>query len=135
MKKNLKKYLISTLSLLLILSNFSFATSFLYCTMKAEVVQTCCCSHKPVNNTGGLSLSQYHKSCCNLETRELANSNILNTVKSELPNKILTLVNTFAVVDPDACLSALQCTFITSCLLHQQIPKTDIPISNSSLLI
>lgn len=135
MKQSIKKYFITNLSLLLILSNFSFATSYLYCTMKAEVVQTCCCSHKPVSNTDGLSLSQFHKSCCNFETRELTNSNILNTVKSELPNKILTLVNTFTVVDPEACLCASQCASITSCLLHQQIPKTDIPISNSSLLI
>jgi hypothetical protein len=89
-KKIVKKYLISGLSLLLVLSNFSFATQLMFCQMN-DNAQVCECIHDKSIQHSGISISKVINKCCTEETTELSNTNSLLTFKTELPQDINVL--------------------------------------------
>lgn len=131
-KKGLKKYLITGLSLLLILSNFSFATQLLFCSMNMDA-KVCGCSHDNGKPIDGLSISKVKAKCCNDETTELSNTNSLLTFKTELPQEISVLG--VLVIDKSSDSNSASKFSADSFFDKSHLPKLDIPILTSSLLI
>lgn len=116
---------------MLILSNFSYATNLMLCSMKDKDI-SCMCQHKMEKKYAGLSISKVKKSCCNSETVVLSNSNTLNTVKSELcSNPLIVMYYLTNGTLNNSAKSGIAVYYG----LPGQIPKADIPISISSLLI
>lgn len=101
------------------------------CSMK-EMDVTCACTHKVEDNVSGLAISKVSNPCCDEETVVLSNSNLLSTVKSENQGKALVLLYYINS-------SVLENTFSNNVpvlfKLQDKIPKEDIPIIISSLLI
>jgi hypothetical protein len=135
-KSKIKKYFLSILALMLILSNFSFASTYMLCPMDKDE-SSCCCNHDkqhtPGGQPGGVAFSKDMNGCCSQETVELANSNLLTTVKIELPSDI----SSFASVLINTVNESLPSVNISQSYISQieHIPKSDIPILVSSLLI
>jgi hypothetical protein len=131
MINKIRKYLIPSLAALLILSNFSYATNLMLCSMK-DMDVTCGCTHKAEYGISGINVSKVKNQCCEEETILLSNSNLLNTVKSENPVNSLVLLSYISS-------SVLENTFTNNFpviyKLQDKIPKEDIPISVSSLII
>jgi hypothetical protein len=131
-KKIVKKYLISGLALLLVLSNFSFATQLMFCQMSDDS-KVCECTHSKDKQYDGISLTKVKTKCCTEETTELSNSNILLTFKTELPqdiNVLGSLVNNYTID-----LNLIANPSVSFIIDTSQFPKLDISILNSSLLI
>ena len=132
MKKVIRKYFLTSLALLLVLSNFSFATTYMLCSMGGEK-SSCCCNHHKTKHIAGLSISKVKSSCCNEGTVELSNSNLLSTVKTEQPQDISVFSTIFADNNSSQLYSANYNFQLTAIKNH--VPKSDIPILISSLLI
>jgi hypothetical protein len=131
-KKTVRKYFISGLALLLVLSNFSFATQLMFCQMSDDA-KVCECTHKKDKQYEGVSLTKVKPKCCTEETTELSNSNILLTFKTELPHDIYVLgalANNYTID-----LNLIANTSVSLITDTSQFPKLDIPTFNSSLLI
>ncbi|MBE2228818.1 MAG: hypothetical protein IAE93_15790 [Ignavibacteria bacterium] len=132
MKKEFRKYFVVTLSLMLILSNFSFATQLMICEMMGDS-KVCDCAHRDNPKPDGLSLTQERSKCCNEETTELSNSNTLLNLNNEQDQDIYTNISIAFNITVD-----IENNYNSS-ILHtpdrSHLPEIDIPIFNSSLLI
>lgn len=117
---------------MLILSNFSYATHLMLCAMSNDVT-VCECSHNDSKLPDELSYKKEKSGCCTNEITELTNSNLLSTVKIELPNDI----NSFSalILDLNQDSELYTSSFLNSALDKSHLPKLDIPILTSSLLI
>jgi hypothetical protein len=129
---NLKKYFLTVLAAALVLSNFSYATTYMLCGMKDDN-SSCCCKHKGHQPAKGLSLIKADSDCCKEGISELANNNLLSTVKIELPSDI----SSFPPVSINLENESLHSNNISFSYITQieHVPKSDIPIFTSSLLI
>jgi hypothetical protein len=132
MRTKIKKYFIAYLSLVLILSNFSFATTLMLCKM-SNMQTSCSCTQSQDHSSQGASLSKVN-SCCESKTYELSNSNILSIVKNDLTGNFLSIIDVINTESNAAGLSALYVSRITGELSYHP-PNSEIPILNSSLLI
>ncbi len=132
MKKLYGKYVIFALSVLLILSNFSYATQLMFCGMSGNT-ETCECTHDPGKHYEGISITTEKTRCCQEETNELANSNTLATLKTELPLDINTFAALVLVLNQSN--EALPGSYLNVNIDKSHLPKLDIPILISSLLI
>ncbi|HEX2787539.1 MAG TPA: hypothetical protein VHP32_06500 [Ignavibacteria bacterium] len=130
MLKLLGKYFIPSLAILLILSNFSYATNLMACSMNND--NSCECSHTYDNKTNELNYHKTTSGCCSEKTSELSNSNTLSISKTDLPKEIHSL----------GVLIVIPIQSFVSQNISMQIDKgitgfhkQDIPIFISSLLI
>ena len=132
MKRAFNKYFVVSLSLMLILSNFSYATQLMFCEMSGDS-NKCECTHNYQPDYPGFSLAQQKNKCCNEETTELSNSNTLLTTNSQQNQEISSLVILFLDY------SVFQDYKYNNNILYSpdksHLPEIDIPIFNSSLLI
>lgn len=81
MKTKVKKYFITYLSLVLILSNFSFAVTLAFCEMNRENI-VCACSHNNSIEESGIAIKKIPNACCETKIIEFSNSNILEVLNS-----------------------------------------------------
>ncbi|HMQ97517.1 MAG TPA: hypothetical protein PKE39_00720 [Ignavibacteria bacterium] len=133
MKKEFRKYFVVTLSLMLILSNFSFATQLMICEMMGDS-KVCDCAHRDNPKPDGLSLTQERNKCCNEETTELSNSNTLLSLNNEQQDQyIYSNISLALNVTVDIESNYNNTILYTHDKAH--LPEIDIPIFNSSLLI
>jgi hypothetical protein len=132
MRTKIRKYFIAYLSLVLILSNFSFATTLMLCKMSNMQV-SCSCTQSLDYSSQGASLSKVN-SCCESKTVELSNSNILSIVKNDLAGNFLSIIDVINTESISAGLSTLIVSRITNQNSYHP-PNSEIPILNSSLLI
>jgi hypothetical protein len=130
--KELKKYTIFVLSLLLVLSNFSYATQQMLCLMSDDDVACECYCEKSEVSTG-LIFTDANSPCCSKQTVELSNSNNLQTTANELPKDITSFSPLFVNIDLEISYNAEYYNSFSA--LKDHIPKTEIPILISSLLI
>jgi len=132
MKTKVKKYFITYLSLVLILSNFSFATTLVLCEMDSGS-HKCACANTNDIGKYGLSIRSVTNSCCETKIVELTNSNVLEVVLNNTVNPFahVDLINS---VDNNLYTVAAQVCKIYNELAHHP-PNSEIPILNSSLLI
>lgn len=132
MKTKVKKYFITYLALVLILSNFSFAVTLAYCKMNGDNT-ACACSHNSSTEKPELSFKKIPNSCCDTKVVELSNSNILENLTKYSVN---TLFHT-QIVNADAYginKSLSDVNRICSEFPYHP-PNSEIPILISSLLI
>ncbi len=132
MRTKIKKYFIAYLSLVLILSNFSFATTLMLCKM-SNMQNSCSCTQLQDYSSQATSLSKVN-SCCESKTYELSNSNILSIVKNDLTGNFLSVIDIINTESITAGLNMLNVSQITGELSYHP-PNSEIPILNSSLLI
>lgn len=93
----------------------------------------CQCNHNDGKQSDELSYKKEKSSCCTNEITVLANSNLLSTVKIELPNDINSFTALIFAFNSNSDLySGL---FLNSAIDKSHLPEIDIPIFNSSLLI
>lgn len=132
MKRVFKKYFVVSLSLMLILSNFSFATQLMFCEMTDDSSK-CECSHKEKPVYPGISLTQEKNKCCDEKTTELTNSNTLLNYNNIQENDSYANIALFCVstIDP-GILNNVTFRYFPPGAYH---PQTDIPVFTSSLLI
>lgn len=131
MNLKVKKYFITFLSLGLILSNFSFATTLMFCSMESYH-SSCTCSHNNQPQSSGLSVKSITKSCCDKKTVELSNSNILEILNHNTVNPIISAGFSSAGCNDIWVAANSERNIVT--LTHHP-PNSEIPILNSSLLI
>jgi len=131
MRRLFKKYFISFLAITLILSNFSFITTYSVCSM-GGMKESCACKDMAKDIPSGLNIFKEKKSCCEQKIAELSNSNVLSIDKSK----------TIDCLQNPGCLQADNFTIPESPLFvnnlfrpPDKIPKNGIPVANSSLLI
>lgn len=93
----------------------------------------CECSHNDGNLPEGLSYNKEKSGCCTSEISELTNSNLLATVKIELPNDINSFGAIIFHLNQSPALGTGQFSNVSIDKSH--LPKLDIPIFISSLLI
>lgn len=117
---------------MLLFSNFSYATGYMLCGMK-DNSSVCRCGHKSYEPIKELTFTDKSSSCCNEGTLELVNSNLLSTVKIELPFDISLFTPADANFQSEVSLTSNNNFYIIS--LAEHVPKDDIPILKSSLLI
>ncbi len=124
--------MIFVMSVLLVLSNFSYATQLMFCEMSNDT-EICECTHNTAKPYEGISITNVNTKCCQEESSELTNSNTLTTLKPELPQNI----NTFGslVLDLNQNHEALPGSYLNFSIDKSHLPKLDIPILVSSLLI
>jgi hypothetical protein len=132
MKTKVKKLFIPYLSLVLILSNFSFATTLAFCSMGGDN-HSCAC--EKTNDTGkhGLAIGNVTKSCCETKIIELSNSNTLEILHSNPVNPIAHADLISRDVNNSYNISAQTGYINYNFEFHP--PNSEIPIINSSLLI
>ena len=132
MKSKFKKYFLTSLAFMLIFSNFSYATTYMICSMGKDDAP-CCCKHKSSSPAKELTITSEKTICCGEGRIELANTNLLSTVKIEVPADITSfspeLINTNNLILIDNNISFSYIAQI------EHVPKSDIPILTSSLLI
>lgn len=126
-----KKYFIAFLAVTLILSNFSFITTYSICSM-GDMKESCASKNVNSDVPAGLNISKEKKSCCEQRIIELSNSNILSIDKSNSFDCIqnhcyLTVDNVSIPENP----SYSNHYFVSP----DKVPKDGIPVNNSSLLI
>ena len=117
---------------MLVLSNFSYASNLMLCSMSKNA-RVCECNHENDEQNIGLSYTNENKRCCTDEITELKNTNILSTVKVELP-KDITLFGAL-VLSLSNNVTSQNNVFVLSNIDKEHAPRTDIPILISSLLI
>jgi hypothetical protein len=128
-KPILTKYSVPILSLLLILSNFSYATNIMMCGMMSGGKTSSCCNQKP-DYGKGVSISKVIKSCCDSRTIELSNSNNLVNIKNDVSSNLKFFDLRCPGITPDISQSYI----LSTPSPKQKIPP-DIPILVSSFLI
>jgi hypothetical protein len=131
MKTKVKKYFITYLSLVLILSNFSFATTLALCEMDGSKYQ--CCTDKNDMGKYGPSIRNIPYNCCETKVVELTNSNILEVLHNTTVNPIAQVNLLSPGTDGLCSVSVNACNFHYDLSFHP--PNSEIPILNSSLLI
>ena len=93
----------------------------------------CCCKHESSKPAKELSFTMEKSDCCGEGRIELANTNLLSTVKIEVPADITSfspeLINTNNLTLTDNNISFSYIAQI------EHVPKSDIPLLTSSLLI
>lgn len=132
MKIKVKKYFITFLSLGLILSNFSFATTLVFCSMGGDD-PVCSCSHSNLPQASGLAIKSITKTCCDKKTVELSNSNILEILNHNHVNPLISSGFNAGGINDIWTVSANTSVIFTA--LNHHPPNSEIPILNSSLLI
>lgn len=132
MKKVFRKYFVVSLSLFLILSNFSYATQVMFCEMTGDT-KVCECKKDDVKKYGGISLTKHKSKCCNEETNELSNSNTLLTINNDLNYYVCSHIDLYSYFSID--LFDLNHNKILYTPDKSHLPEIDIPVFNSSLLI
>ncbi|HEY3249865.1 MAG TPA: hypothetical protein VGK25_01995 [Ignavibacteria bacterium] len=134
MKQKIKKYWLFILSLLLILSNFSYATQQMLCLMSdGDSDIKCECSHQRQNNVSGLTISRHASPCCSSKTVELSNSNNLQTTSFELPKDVSSFSPLYIATDREVSNNFKFEVNHTG--LKDHVPRTEIPILVSSFLL
>ena len=132
MKAKVKKLFVPYLSLVLILSNFSFATTLVLCEMDGGNHKCACATSNDIGKYG-LAIRSVSNSCCETRTVELANSNILEIIHNTPVNP---LVHTDLINNESVNIGSFSAQ---ECILHFDLsyhpPNSEIPILNSSLLI
>ena len=93
----------------------------------------CCCKHHKSSPAKELSVASESSACCGEGTIELANSNLLTTVKTEVPADITNFSpqNIF-IENITFNYNNISFSYIAQI---EHVPKSDIPILISSLLI
>jgi len=131
MRIKVKKYFITYLSAVLVLSNFSFATTLVFCNMGGD--QTCECTQNNHTEKSELVLKGVAKSCCDSKIVELSNSNILEILHSNTVNPLIhsVLLNSGS---NELNIMTVNIGRISNELSYHP-PNSEIPILNSSLLI
>jgi hypothetical protein len=131
MKTKVKKYFITYLSLVLILSNFSFATTLALCEMDGGKYQ--CCAEKNDMGKYGPTIRNVAYSCCENTVVELTNSNILEIIHNTPVNPLAhsDFINTNC---GNTGIRPVKEYTLHFDLSHHP-PNSEIPILNSSLLI
>jgi hypothetical protein len=132
MKTKVKKLFIPYLSLVLILSNFSFATTLVFCDMDGGNDHCSCANTNDIGKYGP-AIRSVTESCCETKIVELSNSNILEVLFSNTVSP-LTHVNLINSVDITSFSVSAQVVKTYNELAHHP-PNSEIPIINSSLLI
>lgn len=132
MKKAFSKYFVISLSLLLILSNFSYATQLMLCEMTGDT-KACECKDNDAKKYNGISLNNVESKCCNEETTVLSNQNTLLPLNKELNNDINSDLTIF--LNNSYYLNYHNISSRTSSLDKSHLPELDILIFTSSLLI
>lgn len=132
MLKLIKKYFVTILSIMLILSNFSYTTHLMLCGMSKDAM-ICECNHENAEQNNDLTYTNENNKCCTDEITELKNINILSTVKIDLPKDI----NFFGalILNLSNNVTFQNNVFVLSGIDKEHVPKSDIPILISSLLI
>ena len=126
-----KKYFVSFLAVTLILSNFSFITTYSICSM-GSMKESCACKNTTQNIPSGLNISKEKKSCCEEKIIELSNSNILSIDKS----KTLDCLRNIGCLQADNFTIPVSPLFVNNLFKPpDRIPKNGIPVTNSSILI
>ena len=133
MRTKVKKYFITYLSLVLILSNFSFATTLMLCKMSGKQI-SCTCSHNQTDSPKGIAFSKIKNPCCDEKTIELSNSNTLTTVKNDLTGNFLALIDVINAGGNASGLNIINASRINNQFSYHP-PNSEIPILHSSLLI
>jgi len=128
---SIKKYFLAVLAAALVLSNFSYATTYMLCGMKDD--SSCCCQHKGHQPAKGLSLIKTDSGCCKEGIAVVSNDNLLATVKVELPLDISHF--TPALLNLNSSFLADYSNSFIYIAGTEHVPKCDIPIITSSLLI
>ena len=118
--------------LLLILSNFSFAASYMYCKM-TKSSSTCMCEDEIKDKSEGISIDKKENSCCQKELKVLSNSTNLLSFISEINQNLLTGLINFNIAGSFLQLSSIH--FSNNNSFYDRIPPTDITITTSSLQI
>ena len=95
--------------------------------------KVCQCSHDNGKPYDGLSITKVKAKCCTEETTELSNSNTLLTFKTELPQDI-SVLGTLAINNSND-LNILSKLCVNPFYDKSHLPKLDVPILTSSLLI
>jgi len=132
MKTKVKQYFITYLSLVLILSNFSFAATLAFCSMNSDN-SVCSCIHKNSTEKSELVIKKISKSCCETKIVELSNSNILEILNSYSGNTLLHVDVLNSDIISHASVSSQVSRIYSEFSYHP--PNSEIPILNSSLLI
>ena len=101
------------------------------CGMKDN--STCACRHNSHQPANGLSIFNKDSDCCKEGVAELANKNLLSMVKIELPLKISSFTPALLSAG-SGFISEYKNNFIYT-PGTEHVPKSDIPIVTSSLLI
>jgi len=117
---------------MLVLSNFSYASQLMFCGMTGEVSK-CECKHESPISGKSLSIGKDKSRCCTHQINELTNSNLLSIVKTELPKDINSFGPLWLNLTQD--LEVQNISFTCLSIDKSHIPKSDIPILISSLLI
>ncbi len=95
--------------------------------------QVCECVHDKSIHHSGISISKVNNKCCTEETTELSNTNSLLTFKTELPQDI-NVLGTLAIENSTNL--KLDTPLSVNCIYDKShLPKLDIPVLTSSLLI
>lgn len=133
MIKRINKYFIILVSALLVLSNFSFATQQMLCSMNMDNMQCSCQVGENNDNPGGINYKNDRQSCCEKNILELNNTNNLQTNGSELPKNINNL--TPEIFNFHSIYSLNSAQLYAYIPVTEHVPRADIPILISSLLI
>lgn len=132
MKSKVKKYFVVSLSLMLVLSNFSFAATLAFCKMNGDN-SVCSCSHNNHTEKTGPAFKRMPNNCCETKIVELSNINILEVLNSYSVsiNFQTDIFNTDAAGHFDNLSNAGR----TYNELSYHPPNSEIPILYSTLLI
>lgn len=132
--RKIKKYGLFVLSLLLIFSNFSYATQQMLCLMNDDDTDIKCdCMHKSNKYKDELTISSKTTPCCSSKTVELSNNNNLQKTGTELPKDISSFSPLYISLDTEVS-SSLKFE-VSHTGLKDHVPRTEIPILISSLLL
>ena len=119
--------------MLLVLSNFSYATQQMLCLMSEETDIGCDCTCEQNDLSSGVILTNDSSPCCANTTNELSNTNNLQLTGNELPKDITSFATLYNNHVKDITFNSFFDNSFSA--LKEHIPKTDIPILISSLLI
>lgn len=131
MGKIFKKYSLIGLSLLLVLSNFSYATQQMLCLMNDEDIK-CECKCEVPSPSKTLVITDEDSPCCQRNTVELTNNNNLQSYNKELPSDITSYSPIITAGDFDSQSITASNQFSSQ---NEHVPKSEIPILISSLRI
>jgi hypothetical protein len=132
----LKKYIVFPAAILLVLSNFSFATQQMLCLMtedESETELTCTCVCDEEQAPSGITLSSESTPCCQNKTMELNNSNNLQVSASHLLKDVTAFSPTILITHVEDLSAPSKYSFIV--FTKEHVPRTDLPVILSSLLI
>jgi len=135
LKRRIRKYLLPFLAVTLILSNFSFAASYMLCKTDDNSKMSCQCSTESSKKVDGMSIAKHRASCCELGKIDLSNSNILQQVKSENQDNSLKVICTLYTDNAGICSSFSASSSLDLTQKDLPVYGRDIYTLNSSYLI